>query len=74
MIDWGVSDFYFPHKEFRTRAGTRYYRAPETMIHYKKYDYGVDVWSVGCIMAEMIFRKYPFFSGRNNDDQLLQVV
>lgn len=44
------------------------------MIHYKTYDYAVDVWSVGCILASMTFKKHPFFGGKNNDDQLLEIV
>ncbi|CAD8145126.1 unnamed protein product [Paramecium octaurelia] len=74
LIDWGVSDFYFPMKEYRTRVGTRHYRAPEQLIHYKYYDYAVDVWALGSIFATAVFKKYPFFNGRNNDDQLLKVV
>ncbi|CAD8120441.1 unnamed protein product [Paramecium sonneborni] len=74
IIDWGVSDFYYPLKEYRTRVGTRHYRAPEQLIHYKNYDYAVDVWALGSILASTIFKKYPFFKGKNNDDQLLQVV
>lgn len=74
LIDWGVSDFYYPLKQYRTRVGTRHYRAPEQLIHYKYYDYAVDVWAMGSIFATAIFKKYPFFNGRHNDDQLVQVV
>ncbi len=68
LIDWGVSDFYYPMKQYRTRVGTRHYRAPEQLIHYKYYDYSVDVWAMGSIFATAIFKKYPFFNGRHNDD------
>ena len=33
---------------------TRYYRAPEIMLTWQKYDKSVDMWSVGCIFAEML--------------------
>lgn len=56
LIDWGVADFYYPLKQYRTRVGTRYYRAPEQLIHYKYYDYSVDVWAIGCIMASAVFK------------------
>jgi len=48
---------------------TRWYRAPEVMCSSRRYDEGVDVWSVGCIMAELYLRK-PFFPGGNHIEQL----
>jgi len=48
---------------------TRWYRAPEVMCSAKQYDAKVDVWSVGCIFAEMILRK-PLFPGGNHLEQL----
>jgi len=48
---------------------TRWYRAPEVMCSAKQYDEKVDVWSVGCIFAEMILRK-PIFPGGNHLEQL----
>jgi len=36
---------------------TRWYRAPEVILSWKKYTAAVDVWSVGCILAELIIRK-----------------
>jgi hypothetical protein len=40
----------------------RWYRAPELLLSWKEYDYSVDVWSVGCIFAELLKRK-PFLPG-----------
>merc|ERR1719242_422923 len=48
---------------------TRWYRAPEIMCSSRQYDEKVDVWSVGCIMAELYLRK-PFFPGSNHIEQL----
>ena len=39
---------------------TRWYRAPEVLLSWKKYSSAIDVWSVGCILAEMISRKILF--------------
>jgi serine/threonine protein kinase len=36
---------------------TRWYRAPEVILSWKKYNTSIDVWSVGCILAELITRK-----------------
>lgn len=36
------------------RIGTRFYRAPEVVLCDPNYDYGVDIWSIGCILAELL--------------------
>lgn len=38
------------------------------------YDYSLDMWSLGCMLASMIFRKEPFFHGHDNYDQVGGVV
>ena len=52
-------------------VATRWYRAPEIML-WKRYGFEVDVWSVGCIMAELLTRK-PLFPGQDLQDQLRKV-
>lgn len=49
-------------------VSTRYYRAPEIMLTWQKYDTEVDLWSVGCILAEMIEGK-PLFPGKDHVHQ-----
>jgi mitogen-activated protein kinase 1/3 len=48
---------------------TRWYRAPEIMLACHEYSYPIDVWSVGCILAELILRK-PYFPGDDYIDQV----
>lgn len=48
---------------------TRWYRAPEILMGGKDYDEKIDVWAVGCILAEILLRK-PFMPGRSHGDQL----
>jgi len=48
---------------------TRWYRAPEIMVSARMYDSKVDIWSVGCILAELLLRK-PIFPGGNHIEQL----
>jgi len=55
LIDWGLAEFYFPDKCLNVRVATRYYKGPELLIDYRKYDYSMDIWSLGCMMAGMIF-------------------
>ena len=38
------------------------------------YDYALDMWSLGCMFAGMIFRKEPFFNGHDNYDQLVRIA
>jgi serine/threonine protein kinase len=51
---------------------SRWWRAPEVMIS-DSYDYAIDVWSVGTIMAELMLRK-PLFQGRDYADQLVRII
>lgn len=39
-------------------------------FHLQMYDYSLDMWSLGCMLASMIFRKEPFFHGHDNYDQV----
>lgn len=48
---------------------TRWYRAPEIMLACHEYAKPIDVWSVGCIFAELLQRK-PYFPGEDYIDQL----
>ncbi|KAJ2721999.1 mitogen activated protein kinase [Coemansia sp. Benny D115] len=50
-------------------VATRWYRAPEIMLSFKEYTKAIDIWSVGCIMAEML-SKQPLFPGRDYHHQL----
>jgi len=54
-------------------VATRWYRAPEIMLNSKAYEKGIDVWSVGCIMAEM-FGNRPIFPGKHYLDQLSLIM
>ncbi|RLN36953.1 hypothetical protein BBJ28_00002082 [Nothophytophthora sp. Chile5] len=51
---------------------TRAYRAPEIFFGEESYGFEVDMWSVGCIFAEMLLR-HPFFDGSSDIDQLSQI-
>ena len=54
-------------------VATRWYRAPEIMLSWKRYTKGIDVWSTGCIFAELLGRK-PLFPGRDYIDQLTLIT
>ncbi|OBZ89617.1 Mitogen-activated protein kinase 1 [Choanephora cucurbitarum] len=52
---------------------TRWYRAPEIMLSHHGYDKSIDMWSVGCIFAELLGRKV-LFKGTDYVDQLHKIV
>mmetsp|Transcript_23828 Transcript_23828/g.18184 ORF Transcript_23828/g.18184 Transcript_23828/m.18184 type:complete len:157 (-) Transcript_23828:371-841(-) len=46
---------------------TRWYRAPEVLLSWKKYSTAIDMWSVGCIFAEMMSRRILFKGGEQEE-------
>ena len=52
---------------------SRYYRAPELIFNASEYTNGIDMWSVCCVLCEMILGK-PFFPGENSTDQLVEII
>ncbi|XP_014809143.1 PREDICTED: mitogen-activated protein kinase 13 isoform X5 [Calidris pugnax] len=52
---------------------TRWYRAPEVILNWMHYNQTVDIWSIGCIMAEMLTGK-TLFKGKDYLDQLTQIL
>lgn len=59
--------------ELTSYVVTRWYRAPELLGGCKSYDAAVDMWSVGCILAEILGRR-PLFPGKNYNHQLQVIV
>ncbi|XP_061620783.1 casein kinase II subunit alpha'-like isoform X3 [Phyllopteryx taeniolatus] len=74
LIDWGLAEFYHPAQEYNVRVASRYFKSPELLVDYKMYDYSLDMWSLGCMLASMIFLKEPFFHGQDNYDQLVRIA
>ncbi|EME26414.1 cyclin-dependent serine/threonine protein kinase [Galdieria sulphuraria] len=74
LIDWGLAEFYHPQKEYNVRVASRYFKGPELLVDYQSYDYSLDIWSLGCMLAGIIFRKEPFFLGHDNQNQLVKIA
>ena len=74
IIDWGLGEFYLPEKDYNVRVSSRYFKGPELLVNYEYYHYSLDIWSLGVMMAGMIFNKEPFFKGADNYDQLEQIT
>ncbi|OQS01847.1 cyclin-dependent kinase with F-box domain, partial [Thraustotheca clavata] len=73
-----ISDFALvratgiPRRQYTMEVVTLWYRPPEILMGEKQYSPAVDVWSVGCIFAEMAQGK-PLFTGISEIDQLFQI-
>lgn len=74
LIDWGLAEFYHRGMDYNVRVASRYHKGPELLINLQQYDYSLDLWSVGCMLAAIIFKKEPFFRGDSNNDQLVQIA
>lgn len=79
LCDFGLARVYYDHKiEQKTDnltdyVATRWYRAPELLLGNEAYDEKIDIWSVGCVLAEMFLRK-PFLMGTDWKNQLFLIL
>ncbi|KAI8910899.1 kinase-like domain-containing protein [Gorgonomyces haynaldii] len=60
-------------RPYSHQVATRWYRAPELLYGARYYDFGVDLWAVGCIFGELLNHS-PLFPGQNDIDQLYCVT
>jgi casein kinase II subunit alpha len=74
LIDLGLADFYRPGVKYNVRVASRHYKSPELLLGYEYYDYAIDLWGVGCILAGLLWRREPFFRGKDNLDQLSRII
>lgn len=74
LIDWGLAEFYHEGTEYNVRVASRCYKGPELLVNMRMYDYSLDLWSLGTVLAGMIFRKEPFFQGTSNADQMVKIA
>ncbi|RFU26871.1 hypothetical protein B7463_g9468, partial [Scytalidium lignicola] len=74
LIGWGLAEFYHQGTKYDYYVQVGLFKPPELLLDFQKYDYSLDMWSLGAMFASMIFRKEPFFHGNSNSDQLLKIV
>ncbi|CAK7273207.1 negative regulator of the PHO system [Sporothrix epigloea] len=71
--DFGLARaFGIPVNTFSNEVVTLWYRAPDVLLGSRTYNTSIDIWSVGCIMAEM-YTGRPLFPGTANEDQMLRI-
>lgn len=73
IADFGLARaFGIPTRTYTHEVVTLWYRAPEILMGCPHYTPSVDLWSIGCIFAEMVLRK-PLFNGDSEIDQLFKI-
>ncbi|KAJ1260493.1 hypothetical protein BS78_10G236500 [Paspalum vaginatum] len=72
--DFGLANYYGPgrRRPLTSRVVTLWYRAPELLLGSTDYGVGIDLWSAGCLLAEMFFGK-PLMPGRTEVEQLFKI-
>jgi len=76
ICDYGLARLSMTSGDFRPLTEyvcTRWYRAPEVLCSWADYSAAIDIWSVGCIFAEMLRRK-PLLPGKNTQHQLELII
>ncbi|KAA8592314.1 hypothetical protein FQN60_017769 [Etheostoma spectabile] len=73
LADFGLAKaFGSPNRVYTHQVVTRWYRSPELLFGARMYGVGVDMWAVGCILAELLLR-IPFLAGDSDLDQLTKI-
>merc|ERR1712072_970577 len=73
LADFGLARaFGIPVRSYTHEVVTLWYRAPDVLMGSRKYSTPVDIWSVGCIFAEMVSGR-PLFPGNADADQLQKI-
>ena len=74
IADFGLARYVTSLQKPLTReVETLWYRAPEIMLGKKKYGYGIDVWAIGCIFAELFLKRPLFMGGSHEIEQIFKV-
>lgn len=73
LADFGLARaFGIPVRNYTHEVVTLWYRAPDVLMGSRNYSTQVDIWSVGCIFAEMVNGR-PLFPGTADNDQLIKI-
>jgi len=72
VADFGLAKEIRSRPPFTDYVSTRWYRAPEVLLRNPMYGAAVDVWAVGCMMAELFLLR-PLFPGSSEPDQLYKI-
>ncbi|XP_073001365.1 shaggy-related protein kinase epsilon-like [Typha latifolia] len=73
LCDFGSAKKLVPGEPNISYICSRYYRAPELIFGATEYTTAIDMWSVGCVLAELLIGQ-PLFPGESGVDQLVEII
>ena len=73
IADFGLAREIRSMPPYTEYVSTRYYRAPECILKSTNYNSPIDIWGLGCIMAEMYLHPQPLFFGNNEKEVLYKI-
>lgn len=73
LCDFGSAKRLVPGEANVSYICSRYYRAPELIFGATEYTNAIDVWSSGCVIAELLLGQ-PLFPGESGVDQLVEII
>ncbi|PKA61643.1 Shaggy-related protein kinase theta [Apostasia shenzhenica] len=73
VCDFGSAKMLVPGEPNISYICSRYYRAPELIFGATEYTTAIDMWSVGCVLAELLLGQ-PLFPGESGVDQLVEII
>lgn len=73
LCDFGSAKMLVPGEPNVAYICSRYYRAPELILGATDYTTAIDVWSGGCVLAELLLGQ-PIFPGESGVDQLVEII
>lgn len=73
LCDFGSAKVLIPGQPNVAYICSRYYRAPELVFEATEYTTSIDLWSLGCVLGEMILGD-PLFPGESGVDQLIEII
>ncbi|XP_054710029.1 LOW QUALITY PROTEIN: serine/threonine-protein kinase dyf-5-like [Uloborus diversus] len=72
IADFGLAREIRSRPPYTDYVSTRWYRAPEILLRSTNYNSPIDIWALGCIMAEL-YNLRPLFAGRSEIDQIFRI-
>lgn len=72
IADFGLTREINSKPPYTDYVSTRWYRAPELLLHSNNYTCAIDIWAVGCIFGEL-YTLQPMFPGRSEIDQIFKI-
>lgn len=64
ISDWGLADYFLPETDYNVRVASRHYKGPELLLNNKRYDFSLDIWSLGLVFSGFVTIRLFSFSAR----------